>query len=784
MRFGNIEFTTKTRSAEYEPPESVRGVAKLELTAEFDRETISFGEGDDRTAVIKAINPTNREEVYTLRGKAAEGDLIQGLAYRFWGRWTHHEKYGWQFQFRHFIKLTPHGRRGVVKYLQGAPWIGPALASKLYDAFGEHVLDVLRDNPRRVADQFRGLTIDKATEAAEWLQEQGCQEHATIDLLDLLDGRSFPRTLMRELIAKWGNTAADRIRKNPYVLLQFRGGHFSKVDRLYLDLGFRPDAMKRQALFIGNEVRKRSSETWVPLSHLLGELKQKITSTEVQPERATNLAVRGKLIEIREVNGERWAALKERAHDERLVAKKIVELSQEEPQWPDMLDSDSLSPHQRGQTMKAFRGAVGCLIGIPGTGKTFTIARIVREIIKTHGASEVAICCPTGKAAVRVTETMAGAGITVAATTIHRFLGVASQEGDSWGFVHDHTNPLPFKFIIVDESSMVDCYVAARLLDACQRGTHILFVGDINQLPPVGHGTPLKDFVQAGVPTGELSEIRRNSGKIVESCKSIRENGVCTFSEKLDIAAGENLILREKFSPADIAAELERMLHQVAKSGKYDMRWGVQVICAVNKNGELSRKALNARLQNLLNPHGASVAGNPFRVGDKIICLKNGRLKSLDPEDPNADEDGKVIVANGELAEVVAVEKSKTIAEMQSPYRKVVILHGKAEATDDEREEEKSDKGCDWDLGYAISCHKSQGSEYPISIVILDGSPAASRVGDRAWLYTAISRGKTACVMIGRESTLREMCSRVAIESRMTFVVEYLSGQFTEEICF
>jgi ATP-dependent exoDNAse (exonuclease V) alpha subunit len=210
------------------------------------------------------------------------------------------------------------------------------------------------------------------------------------------------------------------------------------------------------------------------------------------------------------------------------------------------------------------------------------------------------------------------------------------------------------------------------------------------------------------------------------------------------------------------------------QSGKYDAKWQVQVLCAVNTKSEVSRRDLNAMLQNLLNRDGTreSTGQNPFRVGDKIINLKNTWTPSRDPEDPLCNKDGKVYVANGEQAEVVEVQPRYTVAELQSPYRVVTIPRGKQD--EDSDGEEATTTGCQWDLAYAVSAHKSQGSSWPIVIVVLDASGSASRVCDKNWVYTAISRAEQGCLLLGKQSTIREFVSRSNLGYRKTFAAEMI----------
>lgn len=448
-----------------------------------------------------------------------------------------------------------------------------------------------------------------------------------------------------------------------------------------------------------------------------------------------------------------------------------------------------LTQHQREQLAIATSRSIGILAGSPGTGKTYTLARLVGRIIDLCGTDLVAVAAPTGKAAVRITEALAGYGIAKNASTIHRLLGVANRTaGEGWGFVHDETNPLPHKFIIVDEASMIDTDLAASLLRACAAGTHLLLVGDTNQLPPVGHGAPLRDLIAAGVPTGELTKIERNWGAIVQACADIRDGKRWQTVAELAPDTGQNLKLLPAASGEAAVEKIVETIRAIRERQLYDPIWGVQVIVAVNRKSPLSRRDLNKRLQGELNPTGQRVGSNPFRVSDKVVCLKNSLMPVVEnaPSDCNRDAlDGKVFVANGEQARVVAVVEKLTTVQLEAPRRLVKIPRGTENG--DGKESDGSDEnaddsaatttGCQWDLAYAVSCHKAQGSEFPCVIVALDEYPGARRVCSREWLYTAISRAKGICLLVGKRATADSMCCQRAITKRKTFLKELIQEQ-------
>ena len=447
--------------------------------------------------------------------------------------------------------------------------------------------------------------------------------------------------------------------------------------------------------------------------------------------------------------------------------------------WPDPSSLPDLSDHQR-ERYAAATGSGGCLAilgGRPGTGKTFSLARILSKV----PAGRSAVAAPTGKAAVRITESLRRAGVAdIRATTIHSLLGPnRDEDSGEWSFEHDETNPLPLDWIFVDEASMCDTALLGSLLAARAPGCRVMLIGDVNQLSPVGHGAPLRDLIAAGLPYGELTEIRRNAGRIVRCCHGIVDRHQFEPSPGLDLAAEspENLIHVERSEPAAQIETLKTMLEKFRSGAtiadrSVDPIWDCQILVPVNDKSPLARRRLNAILRGFLNPGGEEVAGNPFRMGDKIVNEKNGWLpvnRSSSMPIFAGEKDGKLYVANGEQGRVEAVFPRYTVARLWLPDRIIRIPHG--DSYQDEDGETQS-TGCQWDLAYALSVHKSQGSQWPVVIVLADAYPGARMLCDRCWIYTALSRAEMMAVTVGQREVIDGMCGKSHIWARKTFLKE------------
>jgi exodeoxyribonuclease V alpha subunit len=414
------------------------------------------------------------------------------------------------------------------------------------------------------------------------------------------------------------------------------------------------------------------------------------------------------------------------------------------------------------------------------------------------GQLEICACAPTGKAAVRLTQKFAEYGVPLTAATIHRTLGVgpAGLLTEGYAFTFNSSNRLPQKVFLVDEVSMVDTDLFAHFLIALPRGAHLLLVGDPNQLSPVGHGAPLRDLLKTNLPRGELTEIHRNAGLIVRACRAIKDDEAYETCDTYT-PPDRNLKHVECSTPEEVLDTLSVMLYRVRGGKCWDVIDDVQVLCAVNAKSPLSRHGLNALLQNELNPGGLRAGKNPFRVGDKAVCLKNGlhvpllRLPkdslgvSASParrgsgrswfEDADGTRwvdppvsGGNVFVANGEIGRVVAVDERVVVLRFAHPERVVKVPMGQTREDDDKDGE--AGARCSFDLGYVISGHKAQGSEWPVVVVILDDYSGASWVCSREWLYTAISRAGQLCVTLGRQATADKFCRKVVTHTRKTFL--------------
>lgn len=793
-----------------------------ELAGTFRRLAWS-AQGEGRRFCIATVDVTDTESV-SVKGDADPSEFIQGLEYRFWGKWGKAKPpYGKSFEFRQLKRSEPHSRVAVVGYLrQFATGIGPVYASQLWDAFGADAVRVLRTDPARAAAAI-GIPLSKAKHASEALNTDGQNEGLRLELVQLLDGRGFSKSLIEIVIKKWGLSAPDRIRRDPFTLLvnRFPSCGFARCDRLYTDLGLPPERLKRQFACIWNALKSDGEgHTWHRAdiaAKAVAEGVSGLPEGTLNWKRAATLGVRAGWLRKRvDSNGQYWIAEAKKADNEASVARDVrrlmvvpnvayscpecgrsaessasfcdcgsVESAESKvsgkvsPDWPDPDTIEGLTPHQREQLHIAFSGRLAILTGDPGTGKTTAASLVLKALRRSYGASRIAVACPSNMAAMRLRTVLNVPDIPVC--TFHRLLGVQrnGHDGAGWNFFYNRSNKLPCDILFVDEDSMRDIDISAAFLEAIPDGAVVLFLGDTNQLPPVGHGAPLRDGIAAGVPRGHFTEILRNSGSITEFCKTARSGHEFKPPCIVDLGSTPSRNWRhfEASSPASQKQILAGLLSSMSRfeidGRKINPIRDSQIIVALNEKGDLSRQELNTLAQSVLNPDGIRVDGNPFRIGDKVITQENCYLQlcgESDYDDPyvidsDDDDDSKEFVSNGEIGIVLYVERKFSAVQLEGDRIVRVPVH---------RGESKPNG--DFALAYAVTFHKSQGSQWPIVFLLSDR--AANRLGSRELWNTGGSRPQRLLVTIGELSTMQRQCQRNALSERKTFLTELiLNGQ-------
>jgi len=755
-----------------------------ELTAVFDFEKIRFSNDGGDTVICLVIDPAS--ETYTVKGVEPDGGFHKQRAYRFFGHWSDYknrrtgltEK---QFSFSSSVECVPFNRHGVMRYLQRASGIGPKLAQQLWSEFGSDAVKNIREgiNLDRVPD----LRLALLESAAEFFNRDFALEGCTIELLDILDGTGVPKKTISRCLSEWGNRAALLVRRNPYLLMRFPGIGFLICDRMYLNGGGSQSAMRRQVLCGWHGIVKQQSlggHTWVPESVPIAIMRGMI-GDGTKTAKAIRIGVKAGLLAAKytddsgqpDMDGDtRWLAEGRMAKIESRLAASIVAAMKDIRPEENIRHPEEMSDHQEDVIGNLFvqPGCLHILGGGPGTGKTYVVVRIVKQLLQTMGPNEIAIAAPTGKASVTITEALSLEGIPIVARTWHSLLGVqGSSAGGGWSFNHGADNPLPFRCVIGDETSMLDTAMAANIFSARGRGTMYFFVGDANQLPPVGAGAPLRDMIAAGVPYGKLSEVRRNSGEIVKQCHRMQEHATIDIPLSLDLENGQNIMLIEASTEQ---SQIEALIGTVTQlAGGYDPVSECFVITPTNDSGILGRKHLNRVLQNRLNASPV-VSGSPFRLYDKIVCSENQYMRCEAADDSvKRNKLDQVYVANGDIGISTECQEKDMEIEFRSPYR--LVTTGRSSANELE-------SGCSFELAYALSCHKFQGSETAVAIVMLDKSSAARMVCDRSWLYTAIPRAKVYCICIGELSTARRMVRFNKIDNRKTFLAELIKQELEE----
>lgn len=772
-----------------------------------------------------------------------------GVTYRFLGRQESHATYGNQFNVQSYVESTPAGERGITRYLSQCQGIGPAIANRIWTAFGEASLSTLRTDPQAVVVAVRGLTPAVAEKAAADLAKKSAMEGTVVALTGLLSGTGVPKSIYPELIEKLGTGAAKKLESNPYLLMHFRGCGFGRADQLYLSLNYPADRLKRQTLCIWHSLMTdQDGHVWHSADAVVKTLQSRIAGASVRVADAVKLGVKaGYLRTRRDHENKLWIASEQYAEEEAAIAELVADmLVDDDPRWGwgrVLAREESLrvlTDHQRVEAAK-LRGRLAILTGSPGTGKSFSTATLVRAALQVYRPDEIGVAAPTGKAAVRLTELMDQWKLPVKGCTVHRLLAYGPDESGRMGFQYNARTKMPFKVIIGDEWSMADNELTLALLEAVDDGAYVLFVGDIHQLPPVGHGSPLRDMIAAGVPCGRLVEIKRNAGTIVRACRDIREIGEGRRTEfevapkmapyadppanLVHVAAVRDtapktvleLIRQLKRCSVPVVEGKDEHLEDPKTPGRrpIDPIWDVTIGVAVNRNSTLSREALNGVLQAELNEGGEPIEGTGYRVGDKVMCLKNGALPQAtiepkaaksrrvakkwsgvdggeeDSSDPTEPADQPHYIANGDVGKVIRGQGRRLVVEFYHPTRVVFVpvpMKGEKDEQSDDHEQAGGSAGGRPDgsgkglltLAYAQTIHKMQGSETPFIIVCLDEYPGATGqfgLCTRNWLTTAISRARYGCYLVGRMPVALRVCQKDAIGLRKTFLKELIQEE-------
>jgi exodeoxyribonuclease V alpha subunit len=679
------------------------GSSESEEVLEGTVEDVLFRSDDGKFAVIRLAADAGSGESPPRTAVGDLGQIAAGEHVRLVGRWAQHPVYGARFRVTSFVPTIPSTEQGIIRYLGSGliPGIGPALAARLVERFGRDTLDVVATQSARLRE-VSGIGKQRADSIAQAVR----QRRAEAETMSFLHALSIGPATAREIVRKYGTDAARVVRDDPYIVAeQIRGIGFRTADRIAEALGIAGDDLRRVQGGVLHLLGKAVDDghVFATRAQLRDGLDQLGVPSEALEEALQALRVR-ELIIIE--NDAVYPPILYRS--ELLVAEALSALAKRpKVRQPLKTYDPMLSDTQRSAVEASLGTHLLVLTGGPGTGKTTT----VRAIVQAHGALDrnVALCAPTGRAAKRLSE---AAGIE--AKTIHRLLEWNPATGR---FNRDRRSPLEADLILVDEASMLDVRLASQLFVAIAPNATLVLVGDIDQLPPVGPGQPLRDLIASGIcKTVRLHEVFRQAQQsaIVRGAHSVLEGHMPEPTSPGRRGDGD-LFLIAATDPEIIIERVVQALRRMSVAYGLDPIVDVQVMTPMRR-GPLGTNRLNEVLQDAFNPHERlEAAPTLFRSGDKVMQLRNDYEKE---------------VYNGDLGEVHRVEGGVTYVRF------------------DGREVQYSaDDLDDITLAYACTVHKVQGSEFPAAVIVLHN--AHFMLLNRALLYTALTRAKKLAVLVG-----------------------------------
>lgn len=716
------------------------GIADKEglLSIEGSVEKIIYQNEENGYTVCEIFTPS--DELFTLVGNMpylSEGETISAL-----GNWVNHATFGKQFKVEFYEKQLPATETAILKYLSSGAvrGIGKVTAQRIVSQFGADSFEVIEHNPQWLAE-IPGISPKKAEQISASFAAQFGMRNVMMFCREYFG----PTTAVR-IYKKWGNGAVERIKQNPYILCgEIYGVGFEKADAIAKDLGIKKNAPERIAMglkYVLIHNAASNGHSFLPLDKLCAVAKRLLSCemNEIEDEAAA-LESRGEIVCVRH-EGMKCAYLRDYYEAEKYTASKLCALDRAGKNLGEdnvlslisMVERESNMEYavlQKRAICQAASNGVFILTGGPGTGKT-TVVRAIIRVFDAMGL-RIALAAPTGRAAKRMSQS-AGEE----AKTIHRLLEMEYGAEDKLRFRKNENDQLEDDVIIIDEASMLDLMLTNALLKAIKPGARLILIGDVNQLPPVGAGHVFDDIIKSDrFATVELTHIFRQAQEslIVTNAHAVNHGEYMNLESK----SGDFFFLPRQEDAQTAATIAELCKKRLPKSYGLTVFEGIQVITPSRK-GDAGTEMLNSALQSAINPPARGKAEKKvrdftLREGDKVMQIKN----NYDIEWNKNGSQGFGIF-NGDIGVIKKIDLSEELITVDF-----------------------EDKICEYDytmldeleLAYAITVHKSQGSEYPI--VVMPLYRYTPKLLTRNLLYTAITRAQSIVILVGNGEVAKAM---------------------------
>ncbi|ELC8330898.1 ATP-dependent RecD-like DNA helicase [Clostridium perfringens] len=707
-------------------------------------ESIVFKSSDTGYTVIKF---RENNIIHTAVGVLPH--VKEGQNLKITGSWVNHSQFGKQFKVEECEEILPTSKDGIEKYLSSGiiQGIGPVTAKKIVNKFGEDTLNILDNNIERLKE-IEGIGKKKLETIIESYREQRELKNITIFLQT--HGLSVNQCL--KIYKKYGASSVDTVKNNPYILCdEISGIGFKTSDKIARSLGIEIDSPFRIQSGIRYVINEfcANGHTFMPKDELIKEASNVLTvSGDIIEENIKNAALDRK-IKLEKVNDKEGVFTIPNYYCELGITNRILTLAISNFQdisvdvehlilQFEKKNNITFAESQKDAIISAFQNGIEIITGGPGTGKT-TIIKCIIEIFETCGL-KVLLGAPTGRAAKRMSESTGKE-----ATTIHRMLDMGVFEKEESVFVTNaEEHSLEADVVIIDEASMIDITLMNALLKSIKVGTRLIIVGDVDQLPSVGAGNVLNDFIESGfTKVVRLKEIFRQGKEsmIVVNAHKINKGKMPKLNEK----GTDFFFIRNDIQEGILNTIIDLINTRLPKfNSNWDKLKSIQVLVPMKK-GVLGVTNLNERIQNVLNPKAPykkekEFRSMVFREGDKVMQIKNNYSLKWTRIAGKGEHEG-LGVFNGDMGFIESIDlEGKKLSIIFDDERRVIYDFMYLD---------------ELDLAYAITIHKSQGSEFPV--VIIPAYMGAPLLMNRNLLYTGITRAKEMVVVVGIPKALKYM---------------------------